>query len=235
MKNEERHDLEQNELQRLLSNWRGGLKSFKFDKYTTGILLVAAIAVAGWFYYGRSQNSKAAEWVNFQNNRGGTPESMETMKSGAAGQAAMLRQGLQYNDNGMKSLATDTKLARADFEKAEKVFAELVKIAKSDTILISAMSGLANSQECQGKIKEAKASYEQLVSKFVANNEWKNHPLVKTAEDRVTQFKDENSELSLFYKNWAERMETARSDVSKKPDVNIPTPTNNLPIEPIKK
>jgi hypothetical protein len=242
MKSERRHELETNKL----ADWIGARIEMlvPYTRVIVGGLVALFVLVIGYqIIVSRQQASAGVAWRSYLeaitartqasspggrdaiiNDQIDSLEDVASKESGTmAGQWALLTQADLQLMRGSQALFTDRDEAKGLLEKAAANFTKVEEAASRNAELLErARLGLAQVLECQGKIDEAKAKYEQ-VSKAKTTLAYSN-----LATDRLELLKD--AKLVDFYA-WFDKQKPAPPIPRREPGKG-PSPLDSLPDRP---
>jgi hypothetical protein len=238
MKAERRHELKHNEL----SDWLGE-RVETLKPHATGILLgivlLVAIILGGFMYFGGENQSSAAAWSDYfgaLNNR----DPQKTLQDLAAGHAgskaawwALEAVGDMNLGEGAALLYSDRAEATKRLEAAEKAYKQ-VELSDDPMLKSRAQLGLAKVYESQCKPDEARKYYE-----MVAHSQ-KDTAIGKAAAADAARMKDarETDFLAWFAQQTPKRpapmpgfggnVPGLPNDLPERPDIGLPSGGLNL-------
>lgn len=231
MKAEERHRLQENDLVKGINTIATGTK-----RPSTMILLMVGLVVAlglvYWYWSTTAANRVSRSWVQYYEQRDRLEDTPANWKSGPAGQAIQLGAADTAFERGFTKLFIDPQQALKDFEAAATQYEDLSKIASNSDIQVRALVGAARAYENVGNTAKALELYDSLLTKYSANNDWKDHPLIKDAKEhqgKLTAKGDES--MAELYQSWASKLK----QVSNTTGTDKPPAFPNIPMPPIPK
>ena len=196
MKSEHRHELVQNDLEKLIEKWRSRYAYLVAEHGNRLLLWLSALLllVAAFVYYSRTAGSADTQgWSALMGAR--TPEDLagiaESYKGTPVGQWAQLGMGERYLRNGIQLLFTDRDAAPADLAEARAAFDALILQTKtSPEVRERALFGLARTLEATstGDLQPALQAYENLLAEFPDT------PYKSLVEDALTRLKKQNTQ-----------------------------------------
>lgn len=221
MKSEERHELAENDLGKMIERWRLSYADL-IEVHGNRILLWAAalvlLLVALIFYYRTAGLASREGWAAL--SEASSPEDLATVaeayRGSAVGQWAQLRMGEAYLKNGVQLLFTDREAAPADLQEARTAFEDLVDRPQvSSRIKERAMFGLARTLEslAEDDLEPVKSAYERLLKEFP------NTPYKTLVENRLTRLKQPDTQE--FYA-WFSQQKPKLEDRETPSDFNFP-------------
>jgi tetratricopeptide (TPR) repeat protein len=239
MKTERRHELQENEL----ANWLGDKLDVlrPYSKAILGVLVLAVVALLLVnFVRGRNERMSEAGWsAYFEAMTGRSPEAFEevadTYPGTAAAGWAMQRAADLHLDEALQQLFQDREAAAQEIEDARELLQKILDTTDDPLLQQRATFGLAKCLEAQGDFEEAKAKYEQVVSR------WPNTTFAQLAQQRIEQIQQPATRQ---WYSWFAEQKPARSpltdpglfddlpDLPEGPNLNMPPAGQLLPGAP---
>lgn len=170
MDSQHRHELQHNELEKLLVRLNQFLEKHG-NKISIGICVVTAVLVGSILWYRNSKAQENAAWA-LLNSASGPDDLVEVWDrhpGSAAATWAKLLEAEQRMSQGIQAMFLDNEAGRADLEKSSKTFQNLSEMTSAPPeIRERALFGLARTQESlsDGSLKDATATYQRLLEKF---------------------------------------------------------------------
>ncbi len=170
MDNQQRHELQQNDLALLLQKLNRFLEKHG-NRISIGICVATALLV-GWILWQR--NLKARDQVAWSQLSGASsPDDLEDVwkknPDSAAAFWARLVEGEQRLTNGIQSMFLDVEAGRKELDQARKNFEVLSEQGSAPRMVRErALFGLARAEESlsEGSTEEAKKAYQRLIERF---------------------------------------------------------------------
>jgi len=170
MDNQQRHELQQNDLALLLQKLNRFLEKHG-NRISIGICVATALLV-GWILWQR--NLKARDQVAWSQLSGASsPDDLEDVwkknPDSAAASWARLVEGEQRLTNGIQSMFLDVEAGRKELDQARKNFEVLSEQGSAPRMVRErALFGLARAEESlsEGSTEEAKKAYQRLIERF---------------------------------------------------------------------
>ncbi len=221
MKSEERHELAENDLGKMIERWRLSYADL-IEVHGNRILLWAAalvlLLVALIFYYRTAGLANREGWAAL--SEASSPEDLATVaevyRGSAVGHWAQLRMGEAYLRNGVQLLFTDREAAPADLQEARTAFEDLVDRPQvSSRIKERAMFGLARTLEslAEDDLEPVTNAYERLLKEFPTT------PYKSLVENRLARLKQTDTQE--FYA-WFAQQKPKLEDRETPSDFNFP-------------